>query len=386
MAVAGFEMSSGYQSKRPPASQLRRLAMEALALFWVTRLALLALIAVWGPSRHKSILDLLTKADGIWYRQIALHGYAPPPPIGPTGVYLHTTDLAFFPLYPNLVRPVALFVDIRLAEVIVSLVAGSLAALLLAVWASRWVGQRGALTVVCLWSLFPSAAVLSMGYTEGLFVALALAVLLALEHDHWGYAALACALAGLTRPSGLALLAAMGVAAALQRPFRWSRILATAIGSLGLLISLGHVALVTHRWDGWFWLERTVWRSGFDGGRQTLTSTWNALLQTRSIREPFVVSSVVVICFVAFLIWYLTTRPAWPPVVYVVLVAAMSLGGVNYFHCKPRFLLAAFPVLLPVGRRISRLPKPVLAGGFVLALTLSTWWNAWLVVAWPASI
>jgi hypothetical protein len=354
------------------------------ALFLVVRLVQIAAVAVAAAGGSTPVLDLLTKADGQSYLALAANGYPAPPPIGPDGVYVHTTDLAFFGLYPLLVRVGSLLLDPRAAAVVVSLLAGTAAAAMIGLWAAPRLGRWGAVATVAVWSLWPSGIVLGMGYSESLFLACAAATLLALQRGRWLAAGLACALGGLTRPTGAALVVAVVVAVVLAgRPDgrRWA---ALVIAPLGLVVSIGHVALATGRWDGWFWLQRTVWKSGFDGG----VSTWRsglAALRGGAV-APYVVSAVVVILFLALLVVYLVGRPPWHEAAYVLVVAAMGLGGVGYFHCKPRFLLPAFPVMAVVGGRWARWRVPVAVLVGVAALVASTWWNTYLVVSWPYSL
>src|SRR6185312_16925862 len=97
----------------------------------------------------KDVLRVLIKADGLWYLRIAQHGYGAPPPIGPNGSYTHTTTLAFFPLYPYLIRAVSWLglSDVH-AALLVTALAGLVAATLIAMWAVRAVGPRAAVVLV----------------------------------------------------------------------------------------------------------------------------------------------------------------------------------------------------------------------------------------------
>lgn len=362
-------------------------AGAGVAIFLVTRIAHLIAVATWAAHRHESALAALTKADGIWYLGIASRGYAPPPPIGPNGWYTHTTDLAFFPLYPMAVRIGGWLVPLRAAEVGVTLVAGAVAAGLMAAWAREFAGAKGALVVVAAWSLWPSSAVLSMGYSEALFTACAAGTLLALQRRQWWLALLACVLGGLTRSTGIALVAAVAVAALTVRPRRPAQLVAAVLSPLGLLVSLGHVAVATGRWDGWFWLERTVWRSGFDGGRGTASTLFQILGGGSDLGvPPRAVAALAILGFLALLAWYLVQRPSPVDAAYTLVAGALTLGGINYFHSKPRFLLTVFPPLAAVGRAVDRTSWRLLLPIGLVLLVLSTWWNAWIVVVWRYSL
>ena len=64
----------------------------------------------------------------------------------------------------------------------------------------------------------------------------------------------------------------------------------------------------------------------------------------------------------------------------------MALGGVGYFHCKPRFLGVVLPILVPPARWLSRLPGWLLVALGIVALALSVRWSAWFVVTWRFSV
>jgi hypothetical protein len=172
-----------------------------------------------------------------------------------------------------------------------------------------------------------------------------------------------------------------------RRPPVRSWLPTVVIAPSGLLLALSHVALVTGRIDGWFWLERTVWRSGFDGGRATLTSLVAAFTGTAAQRGGALVVAAGACAAAALLLMALIrSRPPIEEAVYAVLATVLALGGVGYFHCKPRFLGVVVPLFLPPARWVSRLPLGALALLGATAVGLSALWSAWLVVSWPFSI
>ena len=387
MSGAALAAAEASDASGGSATAVRRTLAASVAVYVVVRAATLVAVVVAAQGSPVPVLDLLTKADGLRYLAIAADGYGSPPPIGPDGAYTETTNLAFFPLYPATIRLLSWAMDPRVAAVLAALVAGLVAAILMTLWAVPRVGRTGAVVVVALWSLWPSAVVYGMGYSESLFVATVAGCLLALQRERWTWAAVACALAGLTRPTGAAVLAAVLVALVVHRPPVRIWLPAAAIAPVGLLVSLGHVALATGRWDGWFWIERTVWRSGFDGGRSTLANAVGAVTGTRDqTLPPYVVAAVTCVVAVVLLVALLVERPPVDEAVYAVLATVMALGGVGYFHCKPRFLGVVLPILVPPARWLSRLPGWLLVALGIVALALSVRWSAWFVVTWRFSV
>lgn len=73
--------------------------------------------------------------------------------------------------------------------------------------------------------VYPTAFVQSMAYTETLFTALAAWALYAVLRGRWIVAGALCVLAGLTRPTAAALIAALAITAAvtLVREYREER-------------------------------------------------------------------------------------------------------------------------------------------------------------------
>lgn len=353
-----------------------------MAAYAVARLATLLAIVVASHLHRGDLDNLLGKSDGVWYLGIAQHGYRP------------AASLAFFPLYPLLIRLFALpDISYLVAALLVTAIAGVAAAGLIAAWARPIVGDRGAITLVAVWSLLPSSAVLDLAYSEALFVAAAAGCLLALQRRRWLTAAAAAVIGGLTRPTGGALVLAVTIAGGLEvwRRRELDRRVATAVvlAPLGLAISLLHVSLATDRWNGWFWLESTTWRSGFDGGRSAVRALWSFATGGPTIHHlPLAMSVIVCLAFIALTYWALTSRGWQQPfdAAYPVATGLLAIGERRYFYVKPRLLLVGYPVLLPAARRLSALSTRTLVAVAVPMVVLASVYNAYLVVYWPKAL
>jgi hypothetical protein len=187
-----------------------RLAIWAAAVF-----ALL----VFVPNRHPNAdrwdtprlhelgygLDVWARWDSDWYLRIAEDGYAEAPSSTP----------AFFPLYPALVGGVGRLLagHYVLAGVLLSLAACLAAFALLYRLALDRLGEEGARRAVLYLALFPTALFLQAVYSESLYLALVLGAFLLAERGRWLGAGVVAGLAILTRPVGVALLAALLVLA-----------------------------------------------------------------------------------------------------------------------------------------------------------------------------
>ncbi len=148
--------------------------------------------------------------DAAYYLTIATHGYGD----------LNSPSnhrLAFFPLYPLLVKVLGVAMPVIVAGVLISIVAlgfalygvHRLSTLESARAASPSVRGRASGTAglaVLLIAFSPMAVFFSADYTESLFMALAVAVFLCARNGRWMWAGIAGLLASATRSPGVILL------------------------------------------------------------------------------------------------------------------------------------------------------------------------------------
>jgi hypothetical protein len=226
-----------------------------------------------------------------------------------------------------------------------------------------------------LWAAQPTAFVLSMAYSEGLFVAFAAGCLVALHRRSWVLAGLCAAAASATRPSGIVLTAACAVAAipAAVTTRRARPLISVALAPLGMLGFFTYLAFHTGRFDAWFITENDGWGAHTDFGYDTTRTL------IRSVIHPFakpagiaVITAVVVsaVLIVLLIRDQRSGRLRVPPEALVTGIgfAALAVSTSNVFSSVPRFFLPAFPLLAPLASRLSRLPDAVLAA-LVLAAT-----------------
>lgn len=199
----------------------------------------------WYPFRPDALTEGLVAWDGTFYRDIGLTGYE----------NLPLDSLRFFPLYPVLGRGLSLGFDGNqgFALVLVANLAAVVAAILirrlvLALGFDREVAARAVWASV----LFPGGFVLVWAYAEGLFLATAIGACLAARRQRWLVAALLGTAAGLTRPIGILLVAAVAVMAApaaLDRSRLWTERAAAALAGLGPALGCAlYVGWVERAW------------------------------------------------------------------------------------------------------------------------------------------
>lgn len=164
-------------------------------------------------------LEIWNRWDAPHYLDIARDGYVS------EGV--QSRWIVFYPLYPWLVRLCAFVLsDELVAAFFVSTVASVVAGLLLWRLAGRDETDETARASVFFLFVFPTSYFLHIGYTESLFLALALGSFLAARGRRWWLAGSLGALASLSRVNGLMLVPALAVEAFLQyreegRRWRW---------------------------------------------------------------------------------------------------------------------------------------------------------------------
>ncbi|MGW3570465.1 mannosyltransferase family protein [Streptomyces sp. NPDC000941] len=348
---------------------LRR-AAPALLAYTGTRLLGVVVLAIWSSATGKSWHTLLSgRWDAVWYSRIAEEGYGYTLRLPDGSVH---SDLAFFPLLPWLERLISALtpLDAAAAGLAVSWLASLFAAWGIFAIGDRLRGRRVGTALVVLWAVLPVSIVQSMAYSESLFTALAAWAVYALLTGRWVWAGSLAALAGLTRPVGAAVIAAVWItaAAALLPAGRWRLVrhlvrhlvrrehrrmlLGVALAPLGWLGYVVWVGARTGSVTGYLDVQ-SGWRNGFDGGLAFARFTWDLLA------GPGFAAGLAMLIGVALLIWVfircVRRRDPLPLLVYAGVVLTLALTAKGYFGSKPRLLLPAFPILLPLAAALARL-------------------------------
>ncbi|MDK1342900.1 hypothetical protein QNO09_06205 [Streptomyces sp. 378] len=328
--------------------------------------------------------DVLASWDGWWYQQIAAHGYDPAlkPVPGATGlITLEGNSAAFFPLYPALMRLVSECTGLGLygAGMTVSVVASFAAALGIHAVARRLGGHRAGLVAAGLWAVWPGSGTEWSGYSESLYTALAAWACHAVMSRRWLTAGLLTCAAGLCRPTAVALVAALAVAAAAallrrgddpshpggSRPSVRRLLAAVAIAPLGLF---GYLAWVNWRMgdiNGYSKLQDGAWAHKFDWGVHTFNVLTSIPVGDFDYLFAMPFEDVIGVCVVLMVpvltVLLLRLRPAAVLVVYTVLSYLMVMTTQQYFGNVSRYLLPLFPLFVPLALAMRRLRWPSLA-------------------------
>lgn len=208
----------------------------AVAMWLLSRLLIAAtmfLIAPSLPTPPGGITPvvgwgILSQWDSLHYQDIATAGYEYAKDGG-----AHT--IAFFPLFPLVIRAVMVF---GLSPEAAGTLVNNLAFLGAMVVLYRWVEERHGMsaarwvTAVLAWC--PFSVFGTVIYSEGLFLLLSTAAMLAFDRRQYAWVALWGTLATATRPTGMALIPAFLIAAWIERrgAIAYAAGLATSLGVL----------------------------------------------------------------------------------------------------------------------------------------------------------
>jgi len=358
---------------------------RAALLVWFASRAGVALLVIAGSwqlagARAADVPGFLSRWDR-WdvglFRKVAEHGYA-----GYPGSYTDRGIEAFFPGFPLVLGLVHRAVpDWTAAGLLVSLVAGAVAA----AWLARLAaldgvdGPRAVLYLV----LSPYAVFLAVGYSEALFLALALPGWWCARRGHWAAAGLLVAGAAAVRVTGLFL--ALGLVVHYVVTVR--RVRPDAAWLLApFAVLLGYAAYLhalTGDWLRWPHAQQEAW------GR-SLTPPWTALRTTLAAAAApdqgaeyawsFTAEIVAVLVGVVATV-LLLRRARWGEATYVGLGVA-ALATSSFYLSVARATLLWFPLWLLLAEAAQRRPwlhavyvataAPLMAAG-VLSFTAGRW-------------
>ncbi|MDQ0986679.1 glycosyltransferase family 39 protein [Streptomyces sp. V2I9] len=372
--VLGHRAAAAFRAAAPALAVYAAVRALGLLVFWVA-----ASVAGKDP-----LGPLSGRWDSVWYQRIAENGYGYTVTLPDGAVH---PDLAFFPLLPVLERAVSAVTPLTLggAGLLVAWTAGLLAAWGIYAVGARLRGRRTGVVLAALWGVYPTAFVQSMAYTETLFTALAAWALYAVLTGRWIVAGALCVLAGLTRPTAAALIAALAITAAttLVReyrtrreagerkreagerkreagerreerragplPRRHGRMLAgVVLAPLGWLAYVVFVAVREGSPFAYFEVQ-AQWGNNIDGGVALASFIaglpWPATLGLCAVLG--LLGWLVVLC--------VRQRQPLPVLVYAIAIVVISLIGAGYFGSRPRLMMPAFPLLLPPAAALTRL-------------------------------
>ena len=302
-----------------------------------------------GPDPLTALGRAWDRWDAQHYLYLATHGY------GATGDARNL--IAFFPLYPALISAIAATgLPARTAALLISNVAGVVAAIVLYEIARQDLRENAAFRAAAFFVIFPTAYFLLVGYTEALFCALAFGAVLAARRQRWLVAGMLGGLAAAARLTGLALLPFLVIELLYaRRSLReaWQVILAPALIVVGFLTYLLTNVLVLGDAFAFISVQRQHWS-------HSVAAPWAGFAEAiRGIswRVPWEKLTVGGGEAAGGIVAYATTALSWlrlrPSDAAYATVLTVMVTFLPFWLSIPRYLLAMYPLFLLVGR-ISR--------------------------------
>ncbi|MFF3404531.1 glycosyltransferase family 39 protein [Streptomyces sp. NPDC002659] len=291
------------------------------------------------------------------------------------------SSMAFYPLFPWTEKSVAHVLPVSTADagLLVSAISSILAAVGIFLVTERIWGPRAALYSVILWAALPVGIVQSMAYSESLFTALAVWALYLLGRDRWILAGTLACLAGLTRPVGIAVTAAVWAAATsniLESGRARRAILAAALAPTGAVFYIAWVGIQKGSWRGYLDVQKS-WGNGFDCGITFARFVLDLLTGSTFFAGGALCAGVVILAYS----YWLGFRGKYPiPLqVYTGIVLILAIGSSGFFGSKPRFLIPAFTILIPAAAHLAKLSVQKASAALAALVVVSASYGAlWL--------
>jgi hypothetical protein len=331
--------------------------------------------------------------DSAYYLGIATTGYG----------RLSSGRVAFFPVYPELTRVVAVFTRSPvIAGALISLVAFAVALVLLHRLTELELGRSAADATTLLLCFAPLSFFFTAVYTESLYLALTVGAFYAARTDRWRLACALAALATLTRPTGIVLLGPLLIlwcrSGLPRRRLAWLGLFpAVLIAWMAVLVLLGYGPMAE------FHVEHTQWQRysmfpletvllGLVGiGRGVAYVAGGGTIYHPGFTGPFrpfaedvILGVVLVGCLVGLEACRRRLRPEY--VTYAALVILMCLSTPEKgepLWCFDRFALTIFPLWMAAGAFVARrrLQVPAVLLGTAVLVFYTMQFASWSFVA-----
>lgn len=346
----------------------------------------------------------LDRWDGLIYVRIAARGYERHLVLLPSGRPARM-DIAFFPLYPYLMRALSTVTRMpyEASGVVISVLAGIAAAVGIAVLVEPRFGRRSALLSVALWAVGVDAMIQSMVYVQALIAALAVWTVVALVRGRRLVAMVLAVLAGLCHSTAAALVLTVMAAGVLElvrinrgtaprgvRPVAGA-VAMVAVAPLGIVAYWAFLALRFHRWDTWFYAESAPgWDSKVDLGKYSLKTLLSQLdgsdFGQGRITEAHLIATLWIVPAILVGLYLLRERRLPWQLTFLTLAAlALPLLDSGPWASKPRFLIPAVGLVIPPAVWLAGRPVRLQTAALVAVGAISVLSSAFLIGVSPVA-
>jgi hypothetical protein len=287
--------------------------------------------------------------DFVHFQGIAEFGYGGQP----TGV----PNEAFFPGLPALLWLGGLVgLPYVVTGLVVSFVAGGVAAMALGRLGDLEGGAGAGRFAVVVWVFAPPAVFLAAPYTESLFLGLAIPAWLAARRGRWASAGVLTALACTVRVSGLFLLAALIVEWLTSRHrSSWANVGWLLVPAIPVVAWMAYLRWLTGNWLAWLEAQVEEWNRELTWPWEAWAHTWAAAFggtQTPGFAWMFgaeLIAVVIGVVLTAALLWWRRWGEAtWVGVQVLAFVTSF------WFFSVPRATLLWWPLWIVLATVVVR--------------------------------
>ncbi|HEY7347463.1 MAG TPA: glycosyltransferase family 39 protein [Ktedonobacterales bacterium] len=333
-----------------------------------------------------ALVGMWLRWDTPWYLEIAAHGYS---------CY---GSSAFMPLYPLLIRGMGIMIggNNLTAALLISTIASFFAFYLLYLLARELTGSTEiARASVIVLALFPVSFFLMAGYTEAIFLALAIGAYLAARRGSWLVAGGLTALATLTRLQGILLLVPLGLELLLTRRSEvrsWRPWLALLLGPMALAFFIAYIRLTEGLGLPWEPLSsaRGPWHLSYAWPWQGIIADLSALISQPDLgtflsSKLFDPLSAVLFALCTVLAFRRLNIPLAVFLAVMWLSSVIKVNSDGSTTSTSRYMLALFPAFIVLGMLVVRWPRLARLGvGIGSGILLSVYLFIFLIWGWVA--
>jgi len=299
------------------------------------------------------LLDIWARWDSAGYLSIVEKGYAY---AASSDWTVTTSSLAFFPLYPYLIKLFSLLCPAAWVSRSVYLLIGVVLSNFLFLGAlfifnklvQEDFSEETAHRSTLLLFLFPTSFFFSCFYPESLFLFLVVAIFYTAKKQKWVIATILSALLTLTRPQGVLIIVPLAWYYMEKRQWHWRNIIPD-IGWFALI----PIALMAHFYQ-LYWLTRDyftpitaqrVWGRSFQNPFQN----WVALISMQQTQID-IIDLTFLLSFLIISVFILLKFPSKAYGIYCLCMLALPLATGTYVSTS-RHLALIFPVFIMLGDR-----------------------------------
>lgn len=307
-----------------------------------------------------------------------------------TQAYANPIHLAFFPLFPLLIRAISVVlslfhpVSLRIAGVIASSGCFLASLMVLFTWCKHKFSDGMAYTTLAVLAFFPTSFFLRATYTESLFLLLTVCTFYFVDKKKFTYAAVFCGLASATRLVGVLFIP---VIIGIYLYQNWQKnthtlrqtlhtIGLTILASSGFLLFSLYQYLTTNSFFTTFAISKNYWHRYFSFSHmwEAITNNFHNLFGqnfstmcfTPGENYHFMIptcpsAAIINIAFtLVFLIWciWITWKNTQPRIYQILAWIMIILAiGSGWFDGMPRYILPCFPLYISIAKVLHKYPK-----------------------------